>query len=231
MGAIEQTGYLGTQEGQFSDHVYAYVDSNEKRLFRGTINHPVDIHSREFLSEQTDRTVAFQTEMEKSLRSNRVKEKVFKMAKSFAKRGRTKQNVRIYQKLDEQIGELAKGAASKVGMKKFGYMRNPEMTLCGRMLLVYKMMLDCRSRNSPPMAALKKRAATLNVDLTKLDTLSRGGLWKEVSKRRAALWKSQKACETGQTEWLKKDVKERAVSAGDKDWEKRLDEMVQVSKS
>ena len=38
VGAIEQIGYLGTHEGQFSDHVYAYVNFNEKQLFRGTIN-------------------------------------------------------------------------------------------------------------------------------------------------------------------------------------------------
>jgi len=59
------------------------------------------------------------------------------MEKSFAKRGSTKQNIQKYQKLDKQIKELAKGAASKVSKKKFGHMRNPNMTLCGRMLLVY----------------------------------------------------------------------------------------------
>ena len=117
--------------------------------------------------------------------------------------------------------ELAKGAASKVGKKKFGYMCNPDMTLCGQMLLVYQMMLDCRSRNTPPTTALEKRAATLGVDLTKFDTLSRGGLWKEVCKRRAALWKSQRTCEEGRTKWLKTEAKARAVAVGDKDWEKR----------
>ena len=93
------------------------------------------------------------------------------------------------------------------------------------------MMLDCRSRNAPPTIALKKRAATLYVDLTKFDTISRGGLQKEVCKRRAALWESQKACKAGRIEWLKKEAKERAVAAGDKDWEKRLEEMVRVAES
>ena len=88
--AIECIRYLGTYEGQFSDHVYVYVDFNEKRLFRGTINRPVDIHSREFLVEQTDKTVTFQTVLEKSIVEDSVKENVFKMAKSFAQQGRTK---------------------------------------------------------------------------------------------------------------------------------------------
>ena len=79
--------------------------------------------------------------------------------------------------------ELAKGAASKVGTKKFGYMHNPDMTLCGRMVLVYKMMLGSRSRNAPPTTALVKRASALNVYLTNFDMLTRGGLMKEVCKR------------------------------------------------
>ena len=105
------------------------------------------------------------------------------------------------------------------------------MTLCGRMLLVYKIMLDCRSRNAPPTTTLIKRAATLGVDLTKFDTISRGSLRKEVCKRRVALWKSQKTCEAGRSEWLKREAKARAVAAGNKYWEKRLDEMVRVAES
>ena len=92
------------------------------------------------------------------------------------------------------------------------------------MLLVYKMMF-------PPTTALIDRAATLNADLSKFDTLTRGGFRKEVCKRRVALQKSQKACEAGWIEWLKTEAKERAVASGDKDWEKRLDDMVQVVES
>ena len=96
---------------------------------------------------------------------------------------------------------MAKGAASKVGKKKVIYMRNPDMTMCGRMMIVYKMMLNCRSRNSPPTAVLIKRVAALNIDLTKFDTLTQRGLRKEVYKM----------------EWLKKEAKERAAAAGNKD--------------
>ena len=77
----------------------------------------MDIHFREFLIGQTNKMVVFQTILEKSLRSNRFKEKVFKMARSFAKRGRTKQNVQTYQKLGKQMRELTKGAASKLGRR------------------------------------------------------------------------------------------------------------------
>ena len=48
--------------------------------------------------------VAFQKKLDKSMIVNLVKERVFKMTKSFARRGKTKQNIRTYQKLDRQIG-------------------------------------------------------------------------------------------------------------------------------
>ena len=64
--------------------MYAYVGFNEKRLFRGVINRPVDIPSQEFSIEQTDKIVAFQKVHGKYMVVNSVKEKVFEMAKSFA---------------------------------------------------------------------------------------------------------------------------------------------------
>ena len=92
--------------------------------------------------------------------SNKVKGRVFRVAKRFAKRGPTKGNIQTYQKLDKQINELAKGASSKVGRKRFEYMHNPDMTLCGRMLLVYTMMLDCRSRKPTNDSAGKENSNT-----------------------------------------------------------------------
>jgi len=41
----------------------------------------------------------------------------------------------------------------------------------------------------------------------------------------------RKVCKEGRVEWLKKEAKERAVAAGDKDWEKRVDKMVRVAES
>jgi hypothetical protein len=51
--AVERVGYLGSHEGNFSDHTMAYIDFNAKKLVRGIINLPTEIHSREFLIEQT----------------------------------------------------------------------------------------------------------------------------------------------------------------------------------
>ena len=44
--AIERIGYLESHEGTFSDHVYAYVNFTEAKLFQGLINRPVPVHTR-----------------------------------------------------------------------------------------------------------------------------------------------------------------------------------------
>ena len=51
----------------------------------------MDVHYREFVIEQIDKTKTFQDIFEKSVQVNVTKGRVFKMTKSFAKRrGRTK---------------------------------------------------------------------------------------------------------------------------------------------
>ena len=58
--AIERIGYLESHKGAYTDHVYAYVDSAEAKLFQGLLNRPVPVHSREFMLAQTDKKLAFQ---------------------------------------------------------------------------------------------------------------------------------------------------------------------------
>ena len=136
----------------------AYVDFNTKLLFKGIINRPVDIHAREFRLEQKDKIAKFIDELIPAFKANSIKERVFKLAASFALTGKTKANIKKYQKLDDQIRETAMAVAKKVGRKKFGYMRSPNITLCGRLLILSKMILDCKSRHAPYTIALIKRA-------------------------------------------------------------------------
>ena len=58
--ALEKIGYLASHERNMSDHVYAFVDLAEIKLFQGILYRPVDIQSHEFRIEQTDKKVAFQ---------------------------------------------------------------------------------------------------------------------------------------------------------------------------
>ena len=69
--AVHHIGYLGTYEGAFLDHVYAYVDFDEGRLFRGKINWPVDVHSRESMLEQIDKKEAFVNKVRGPFRTTR----------------------------------------------------------------------------------------------------------------------------------------------------------------
>ena len=43
--AIEHIEYLESHRGAFSDHVYAYVDFTEAKMFQALINRPLPVHS------------------------------------------------------------------------------------------------------------------------------------------------------------------------------------------
>jgi hypothetical protein len=64
--AVQRVGYLGSQEGNLSDHTMCYINFDSKTLFRGIINRPVDLPnrpvdlpSREFMLTQADKVLTF----------------------------------------------------------------------------------------------------------------------------------------------------------------------------
>ena len=229
--AIKNIGYLGTHEGSFSDHVYAYVDFDEKQLFKGIINRPVPTHAREFRIEQTDKKVKFVAEAKPQFEAKKIRSRVFALAEQLHKFGATKKNVRQYQVVDRDIRHIAVSAAKKTSKKKFGYMRSPQIQESGRMLVVNKMILDCKQRNAPPTQALLTRAETLGVDLQASFQKSYTQQRREVAERHRELKIAQKTCESDRADWLQKEAKARAQAAGDLDWEKNLKRMTEVAES
>lgn len=57
--SLKRIGYLGTHEGEISNHVMAYVDMEQKTMFAGLINRPPPAHSRDILIEQEDKVQDF----------------------------------------------------------------------------------------------------------------------------------------------------------------------------
>ena len=92
--AIQRIGYLGNTEANGSDHAMAYVDFDEKLLFKGLINRPTEIHSREFMVEQDDKKLRFTTIVRTFFLNHNIPERVFKLAALFAESGATQQNLR-----------------------------------------------------------------------------------------------------------------------------------------
>ena len=229
--AVVRIGYLGSHDAAFSDHVQAYVDFDTSKLFRGTINRPIDVKSREFRLEQTNKKVEFVEDFIPAARNATLKEKVFKLAENFVKHGRTSKNETMYQKIDQIFTEMALGSAHKVSRKKFGYMRNPELTKQGRIFILSKMVQDCKARNAPLPQTILDRAHHLAEDVSGYDKLSNAECRKDVRKKHKGLWDAQKGCEQDRIEWLKGEAMERAKAAGDPDWEARLREMILVAES
>jgi hypothetical protein len=161
LDSVKQVGYLGSHEGNFSDHCLAYIDFDSQMLFRGQVNRPVEIGSREFMLEQTDKKLAFTCKLRKLQYDHRINERVFKLARCFAEHGDTEENVKMYNKLDTEHKELVLSAASKAGHRKYGYMRSKNLVEAGQHLILLKALQDCKQRNEPLSAGCLQAAKGL----------------------------------------------------------------------
>ena len=94
-------------------------------------------------------------------------------------------------------------------------MRNEDLTVCGRMLVLYQMLIDCKARGFPPAMALKKQAKEMKVNLDQFKEMTRNDMNEAIRQRKRDLWKAQKTCEGDRAEWLRTAAKEQAKAAVD----------------
>ena len=141
--AVKHIGYIASYEGNMSDHTMAYIDFDEKALFRGIINRPTEIHCREFVIEQTDKKLLFTTMGRTLFNNHKIAERVMALAADFVSTGATEENVEKYSKLDAEIIDLIVSAARQTSRRKFGYSRSEELTTAGQLLILYKCLLSC----------------------------------------------------------------------------------------
>lgn len=228
--SILRIGYLGTHEGADSDHCLAYMDLDEATVFRGIINRPVPHHSREITLAQDDKILAYIEAVETAFRDHKTREKVFTLADSFAREGDTTTNIHQYHTIYKDFLDIAKAAAKRIGRKKYGYARSSELTLKGRILLLVKHMLDCKTRNAPFTPSILQRCGDLDLDSDTYWNMSAPQLRMEVRRRRKELWKSQKRCEDLRREWLSSIAKDRARACNDPNWERKLKNMIRTTK-
>ncbi len=229
--SLVRIGYLGTHEGVLSDHVMAMADFDERSLFAGVLNRPPSRHSREILIEQADKVQAFLHTVVPLLKANNIQQRTFALAEQFTLDGPTATHIATYHTIYTTFLEMARGAATEVGRKKFGYMRSAELTSAGRLLNAHIMLLDCHTRHAPPTPALLHLCSSLQLDATHiLLTSSTLELRRLVRSCRATLWETQKNCEGLRYEWLEQIARDRARALDDPDWEKKLSKMKRTAR-
>ncbi|KAL7526947.1 hypothetical protein ACHAWF_001979 [Thalassiosira exigua] len=177
-GAMKRVGYFGIHEGPNSEDVVAYIDFIDEILFRGLINRPVDVHSREFLMAQSDKIKIFLEKLIPDLHAHKIRNKAGELITIFAEEGLTPHNEAKYHKVVEEIHRNIMGAVAAVGKKKYGYMRFPDLTLQGRLLVAHKQFLDCKEWRCPPSDTLYNKAKQLGINVEHIE----GMLTKEMRK-------------------------------------------------
>ena len=136
--AVRGVGYLGSHDGADSDHVYCFLDLDTKLLFCGLINRPIDHQSREFRLHQSDKCEDFLKDVIPLFKHHNIMGRAISLAGRFARWGKTPNNLRLYRSLYGEAIDLPRHSAAKIGKRKYGYMRNPDLTLRGRNYLVHK---------------------------------------------------------------------------------------------
>ncbi|KAL7552549.1 hypothetical protein ACHAWF_016169 [Thalassiosira exigua] len=229
-GAVKRIGYMGIHEGPYSDHVMAYIDFVEELLFKGLIHRPVSVHSREFLFAQSDKVKDFLETLIPELHSHKVRAKAGELITIFASDGLTGANESRYHKVASELHRIIMAAVAKVGKKKYGYMRSPDLGLQGKIVTTLKQFLDCKERRCPPTDALYSKAEQMGMDIEHIEATPVKDLRREVCRQRKELWEIQKQAEDKRYQWLEEVAKDRARAEGDPDWEKKLKDMGRVAK-
>ena len=105
---------------------------------------------------------------------------MFKLASRFIKYGYMKRNDICCQKLDTHITSLTLAAAKKVEERKYGYTRSNIILHYGRIVILYKLILNYKLRWVPPTSALLRRATALKVPLAQFEQITCKDITKEV---------------------------------------------------
>ena len=228
--AIKRIGTLGLHEGINSDHVMLYMDCDEKELFQGRVNRPVQHPGRDFVIEHADKVAKFLELVREEAKKRNFASRTSKLYELLEQYGADEANVDKFHTLDEEIKECILAAAKKVAKKKFGYHRSPELTGPGLELHFWKAVLSCKCRKVRLGDKQIKQAATLDIDLTEVGPMTRRQVRKQVYATRRKLWAAQKNAVKLRVEWLERNAQDIARAAGEVDWEKKMKTMARMAK-
>ncbi|KAL7544883.1 hypothetical protein ACHAWF_012867 [Thalassiosira exigua] len=179
---------------------------------------------------QSDKVKTFLETLIPELQRHKIRDKAGELITKFAQDGLTGRNESRYHSVAKEINMIILAAVTKVGKKKFGYMRSPELGLQGKILITHKQYLDCKERRCPPSDTLYSKAEQMGLDIEHLATMSTKELRREVRRQHKELWKVQKQAEDKRHQWLEEVAKDRARAEGDPDWEQKLKDMARVAK-
>ena len=112
---------MGTNKGSDTDHVYAFMDLNDKITHQGIVHRPITTKARDFTLTQSDKVKTFLDSLVKALKEDKYKERVDKLTRSFQQHGHTPDNIWKYQQIYNAFIELAGSHAAKVARHKFSY--------------------------------------------------------------------------------------------------------------
>ena len=100
-------------------------------------------------------------------------------------------DIDAYNKLDEEIVELIRSAAAKVGRVDFGYQRSPDLCIAGKRIRMHKSIMSCIRNSIQYTEKLKSLAEELEYDLPEQESIT----MKQVLTNICEAWKEKRVIE------------------------------------
>eukprot|EP00956_Cyclotella_meneghiniana_P031596 scaffold83413_cov52-Cyclotella_meneghiniana.AAC.2 len=214
--AIVHSGSLELHDGlKASDHTMQYLDLDEKLLFRDDSFTLMPGYHREFKLYDTKRKTKFQEYLQESYERQRIAERVEEIAlKMEGKLSADGDDIDAYNKLDEEIVELIRSAAAKVGRVDFGYQLSPDLCITGKRIRMHKSIMSFIRNSIQYTEKLKSLAEELEYDLPEQESIT----MKQVLTNILEAWKEKRVIEKedgeGRAKWLEEICRDIARESG-----------------
>ena len=219
LSAVRELGYLGTHQAvPDSDHSMAWVDFDERELFRGKINRPPTFIHRQFTLHQEDKVSKFMSELRERIMEHNIPGKVAALLAVFHQNGANDDLIQKYNALDKEYTDIIRAALKKTGRRRYGYTRSPQLTEAGRNVNLHKGILDCRRRKAPLSEGVLNLAHDLGYDLSKVDETPIPVLRRNAAAAREKLKEVQRSADENRCAWLQERAELPApAEVGEKD--------------
>eukprot|EP00956_Cyclotella_meneghiniana_P019722 scaffold34200_cov24-Cyclotella_meneghiniana.AAC.2 len=165
--AVVRAGSRDLHDGvSSSDHTMQYIDVDEKMIFGDDSFCPIQGYQREFRLYDIKKKRIYQEELKKIYDHQRIIERVNELAEKFEKKIQLDdEDIKDYNRLDNEIIRAIKAAAAKAGRVNFGYQRSKDLCEAGATIRLHKAILSSIRNNMEYNNKIINLAETLSLKL------------------------------------------------------------------
>eukprot|EP00956_Cyclotella_meneghiniana_P008351 scaffold11188_cov43-Cyclotella_meneghiniana.AAC.2 len=213
--AVVRAGTLDLLDGVSpSDHTMQYIDVDERVLFGDDSFCPIQGYQREFRLYDVKRKEKYKEKLKEIYEHQKIKERVEDLAKRFEEKQWTHAEYDAFNRLDKEMMDAIRAAASRAGRINFGYQRSKDLCVAGAAIRLHKAILSCVRNHRDFSEKMEALAQTLGIKLPDREKIT----LKQALANVCEAWKAKRLIEIDDGErraaWLEDIMTQRALEVG-----------------